>query len=199
MDGGEGITTGMKAKVPGYKKPQKVKANFQHLIHTLNDQADREGIKTARGNLWNVNNEALVRSVNGDDGVQFGSVSTTMGGSAGWIGGAIAGGGGEVSAFRISDNPDEETKFLSAGIGAEFGAGVGGFVAGVSVGGDLVSVRKGGFRANVGGNLNTGVSLGAGGVEANVGGFGLAVGKKMGINTPIGGVSFDLEEGCSNQ
>lgn len=69
-------------------------------------------------------------------------------------------------------------------------------MAGYSFGADAMSVQHKGLRLNVGYDGGSGVSFGPGGVEAKVGGVGFSFGKKMGISTPFGGVSVDLEEGC---
>jgi hypothetical protein len=39
-------------------------------------------------------------------------------------------------------------------------------------------------------NANTGAKIGTHGAEANLLGFGLAVGKKTSINTPLGSIGF---------
>lgn len=85
---------------------------------------------------------------------------------------------------------------MSLSAGGEIGAGPGGVVAGYSASADLASVQTGGFSANVGYDAGSGVSFGAGGVEAKVAGVGVSIGKKMGVSTPFGGVSVDLEEAC---
>ncbi|CAI2194689.1 17028_t:CDS:2, partial [Funneliformis geosporum] len=123
-----------------------------------------------------------------------GGPSTKRGGNAG-IGGAIASGGAGYSMLGIKDSSGE-AKFLSASAGGEIGAGPGGVVAGYSLNADLASVQTGGFSANVGVDGGSGVSFGAGGVEAKVAGLGVSVGKKMGVSTPLGGISVDLEEAC---
>jgi len=97
--------------------------------------------------------------------------------------------------FGVKDSSGE-ARFLSASVGGELGAGPGGVVAGYSLGADLASIQTGGFSANVGYDGGSGVSFGVGGVEAKVAGVGVSIGKKMGVSTPFGGVSVDLEETC---
>nr|CAG8441128.1 6553_t:CDS:2 [Entrophospora candida] len=126
--------------------------------------------------------------------IHFGSITTSAGGNKG-IGGAIASGGVDYSTLRIGDD-NSEMKFLSASVGGELGAGLGGIVAGYSLSADVASVRAGGFQANVGYDGGSGLTIGPGGVEAKVAGLGISIGKKMGISTPIGGISIDLGEAC---
>jgi len=167
---------------------------FQHLIHTGNDWSDRNGgPSTARGELWDGD-----VSIRVNDEVGLHSVRSSAGVNAG-LGGVIASGGADYSLTRISDGGRNEINFLNGQIGGEIGAGPGGVTAGYTLGGDIANVRAGGFRANAGVDLGSGVAIGAGGIEAKVGGVGFSLGKKMGISTPVGGISFDLEEGCSNQ
>jgi hypothetical protein len=64
------------------------------------------------------------------------------------------------------------------------------------VGVDLVNAKKGGFEGRVGVNFDTGGSVGKGGVELKAGGVGFSVGKKMGVSTPFGEASVDVEEAC---
>jgi hypothetical protein len=61
---------------------------------------------------------------------------------------------------------------------------------------DAVSYEKDGFSARAGIDVGSGVTIGAGGVSGKLGGFGLSVGKKMGISTPLGEISVDTEESC---
>lgn len=125
------------------------------------------------------------------------SVRSSAGVNAG-VGGVIASAGADYSLARIGDDR-HEVNFGNASAGAEAGFGPGGVTAGYTLSADVVNMKVGGLRANAGGDLSSGVSIGAGGVEAKVGGLGFSLGKKVGISTPVGGISFDFEDGCSNQ
>ncbi|CAJ0757152.1 6517_t:CDS:2 [Entrophospora sp. SA101] len=48
-------------------------------------------------------------------------------------------------------------------------------------------------KKNLGVSADSGVSIGDGSVETKLVGVGFKVGKEIGISTPIGGVSIDLE------
>jgi hypothetical protein len=85
---------------------------------------------------------------------------------------------------------------LSASIRGEIGAGPGGVTAGYSLGADLVNFQLKGFQGNLGIDVGSGISIGLGGVEAKIAGYGLSIGKRTGISTEFGGISFDFEEGC---
>lgn len=181
------VKKGKMVKVGGEKVNVR---GFQHLIHTFNDLSDKnDGPSTSRGELWS--EEITAQS---DGFFRAGRITTSAGANVG-VGGAIAGGGLNCSMAGFKDYGGE-VNFISGSIGGEIGAGAGGVVAGYSLGVDAVNVQAGGFRANFGVDAGSGVSLGAGGVEAKVAGFGFSVGKKMGISTPIGGLSVDLEESC---
>ena len=56
----------------------------------------------------------------------------------------------------------------------------------------LKSLRYQEFNANLGLNADTGFEVGVDGVDVSVAGFGGSIGRRVGINTPIGGFSFKL-------
>lgn len=109
------------------------------------------------------------------------------------LGGMMASGSANYSAFRISDD-DADVKFGSISVGAEAGMGVGGATAGYSASADVVNAKAGPVRANIGLDGGSNVTVGVSGVEAKVAGFGLSVGKKTGISTPLGGISVDADD-----
>jgi len=166
---------------------------FQHLIHTGNDWSDRNGgPSTSRNELWDGN-----AAINVNDEVGLHSIRSSAGVNAG-LGGVIASAGADYSFTRIGDGRNE-VNFGNASAGAEAGFGPGGVTAGYTLSADAVNLKVGGLRANAGGDLSSGVSIGAGGIEAKVGGVGFSLGKKVGISTPVGGISFDFEDGYNNQ
>ena len=98
--------------------------------------------------------------------------------------------------LRFKDNSGGEARYFGGSAGGEIGSGADGVVAKAQAGVDLVSAKKGGFEGRVGVNVDTGGSIGRGGVEAKVAGVGVSIGKKMGVSTPFGEASVDLEEAC---
>jgi len=56
-----------------------------------------------------------------------------------------------------------------------------------------------GVQARIGLDGGSGFTAGPGGVEVKAVGFGVSVGKKMGISTPVGELSVDFEETCNQQ
>jgi len=167
------------------KKKWEVSGKFdEHWIDTLNDRVAGEN-----ADFWDVNESA---DKNGDwHAMHFG---TSARASAG-VGGVIASGGASASAFRFNDGLGD-IKIGSASIGGEAGIGAG-VTAKYSAGIDAVNLHtNNGFRANVGIDVGSGGSIGPTGVEVKVLGFGVDVGKKIGISTPLGGISIDLEEAC---
>jgi len=114
------------------------------------------------------------------------------------LGGGLAGFKADYSIGRYSDE-NGDLRLGNTSAGAEIGAGAGGVVAKTELGVDLANMRAHGVQARVGVNVDTGFSAGPGGAEAKLGGFGVSVGKKTGISTPLGELSVDLEETCKQQ
>src|SRR3954467_15960369 len=79
-------------------------------------------------------------------------------------------------------------------IGAEVGAGVGGVVAGYSANVSAVDGNAGPLRGKVGFDVGSSVKIGADQFETKVAGFGLSVGKKTGISTPLGEIAVDTDD-----
>ncbi|CAH1766113.1 12496_t:CDS:1, partial [Entrophospora sp. SA101] len=91
------------------------------------------------------------------------------------IGSSIIRGGDKYSDFKV----------ISGVIGTEVKTGWNKVSAKVEV--DV------GIKGNLGVSADSGVSIGDGSVETKLVGVGFKVGKEIGISTPIGGVSIDLE------
>merc|ERR1712156_618329 len=106
-------------------------------------------------------------------------------------GGASADAKAGVGYFKMEDR-DGRLDVLNGGVGGGVGIGPAGVKAKAEAGVDLVKSTakfKGGqeLSANIGLNANTGFEAGAGGVSASVAGFGGSIGRKIGVQTPIGG------------
>ena len=123
------------------------------------------------------------------------NVASSAGANAG-MGGMIASGGAELSVLKLQEGKEFEASVLNGFIGGEIGLGSGGSVAGYSLGIDVINVRQGCFQLNVGIDAGSGMTFGFDGVEVKVGGAGISIGKKMGISTPVGGMSVNLEKVC---
>ncbi|CAG8455192.1 21703_t:CDS:2 [Gigaspora margarita] len=183
-----GVTKGYGPRNGSKMKKNKVKVKEKRNKDRKNNKTEKNGfLSAARGELWD--KEVVICR---DSDFQVGSITTSVGANAG-AGGAIASGGIDCSIFKIKGGGCE-TRLLSASIGGEIGVGPGGIVAGYSAGVDLVNFKKGGFQFNLGLDEGSGISVGPGGVEAKVGGFGLSIGKRTGISSLIGRISFDFEE-----
>lgn len=106
-----------------------------------------------------------------------------------------AGASGRVSAhmFNLKAN-DVESSIMSASIGGEVGATPVSIDVKGQLGVDFIDIKSDGVRANIGLNVNSGVSVGPNGAEIKVLGFGFEAGDKIGISTPIGGLSVDTDE-----
>ncbi|CAG8719441.1 14125_t:CDS:2 [Racocetra persica] len=115
------------------------------------------------------------------------------------VGGAIVGGSASGSLVKYGDE-DINVGFGGISLGGEAGIGLGGATLGYSANLDVANLHtKQGIRANVGIDGGSNFTAGSGGVEVKAVGFGLSVGKKMGISTPLGGISIDFEETCNQQ
>jgi len=158
----------------------------QNLIRTFND-------KRLGGREFNWLNEE--KSFADEHGAKAHNLRASTGSSVG-MGGAIASGEVGYSALRISEDGFADVRAGNVSLGGEIGMGAGGVVAKVELGADVANIKIKGVQARVGINLDTGGSVGPGGIEAKAAGFGLSVGKKTGISTPLGEASIDFEEAC---
>jgi hypothetical protein len=120
---------------------------------------------------------------------------TTSGGVRAGAGGAIVEAGASGSIFRYDDGVGD-LRIGSGSIGGEIGGGSGGVTARYTAQLDAVNMQSHGVQARIGLDGGSGFSAGPGGVEVKAVGFGVSVGKKMGISTPIGELSVDTEEAC---
>ena len=112
------------------------------------------------------------------------------------LGGALAEVGVDVEVLE-EENDEGRLKVLGADAGARAGAGLGGVVAQAEAGVTLIEKsRKFGNRQEVDAevrlNVDTGVDIGLAGVEANVAGMGVALGRRTGIKTFLGGIKVKL-------
>lgn len=158
----------------------------QHLISTLNNKC---------GKKFEVKVDGSIEKY--DDGWSMGRLQNSGEASAG-LGGVITDVEHNFSVARYS-GPDGDVRLVSGSFGAEAGIGLGGATLGYSASFDVASMHTGGFRINAGVDGGSGFTSGEGGVGAKVAGFGFSVGKRMGVSTPFGGVSIDLEESCNQQ
>ena len=180
---GYGPTTDKDKK--GKKCSGGLKYNEQHLIHTGNNKLWGEG-------GWAHFDEHLEKC---SGGWKKGSFTGSIGGSIG-AGGAISDGELNASVFKYSDNTGD-IRVGNGSFGYEIGVGSGGSTIGYTARADLIDARtNSGVRANFGLDGSSNFTAGPGGVEVKAAGFGVAVGKKMGFSTPVGGFSVDLEEAC---
>ncbi|RIA79781.1 hypothetical protein C1645_42480 [Glomus cerebriforme] len=103
-----------------------------------------------------------------------------------------------ASVYRYNDGVGD-LKLLSSGVGMKVGADpYDGIKAKFEARADLVDVEAGGVRSRIGINADTGASIGGGNLEAKVAGVGFKVGKEIGVSTPLGDVSIDLEKVFTN-
>jgi len=119
-------------------------------------------------------------------------IATSSGVSAG-AGGIIASAGARFSAINVGDD-DANFRVGSVSIGAEAGAGIGDVTAGYSASVSAVDGKAGPLRGKVGFDVSSGVTIGADQFETKVAGFGLSVGKKTGISTPLGEIAVDTDD-----
>jgi len=105
--------------------------------------------------------------------------------------------GVNVSGFRYKDDIGD-LKIGSYSASAEAGIGESGASAKYQLGVDVVNVKAGGVKTNVGIDVGSEASIGEGSAKLKVGGVGVSVGKEIGISTPIGGISVNLEEAAEN-
>ena len=123
----------------------------------------------------------------GDSDLQVGYLKSSIKGKLNWDGAEV-----ELkekrSIFRHK-NDYEEARYLGVSSSAKVGLTEDGFNVKGEAGIDLASYEnKDGFKAGVRINADTGVSLESG-VEVKFLGFGVSLGKKNGISTPLGGIS----------
>lgn len=139
--------------------------------------------------VWNKSNSAHAF----DSGFEALSVSTKGRLEAGVDERAYASAGGDLSAFRYKDHLGD-LKLFSYSASAEAGIGENGASAKYKLGVDIANVKAGGVKANFGIDGGSEASIGEGSVKAKVAGLGFSVGKEIGVSTPFGGVSINLEE-----
>ncbi|MEG7978699.1 MAG: hypothetical protein NY202_02040 [Mollicutes bacterium UO1] len=102
----------------------------------------------------------------------------------------------KLSTSSAGHKEDEgEVEFGKTSVEGKLGADEEGAAAKVGVRADAVDVdTELGFKANIGVKDETGVEAKDGTVEADAEGFGVKVGKEVGLETPFGGASVDLEK-----
>lgn len=103
-----------------------------------------------------------------------------------------------TSLFKGGDDEYSEIKVLSGAAKAKAGVDDDGISASLKAGLNLVEAEVVGFKSNLGINADTGVSIGKDGIETKLAGVGFKVGKEIGISTPIGELSFDIEKFWDN-
>ncbi|CAI2177943.1 6295_t:CDS:1 [Funneliformis geosporum] len=80
------------------------------------------------------------------------------------------------------------------GVGVEVKAGSNSTGAKVKVGVNMASVKAGAVETKFRPNVDTGASAGTDGLEVKAAGFGVSVGRKTGISTPLGELSVDSDD-----
>lgn len=105
--------------------------------------------------------------------------------------------GADLSTFRYRDGVGD-LKLFNYSASAEAGMGADGVSAKYKLGVDLVSVKAKGAKVNVGVDFGSEVSVGEGSIKGKVAGVGISIGKEIGISTPVGGFSVNLEETAEN-
>ncbi|RIA80409.1 hypothetical protein C1645_792605 [Glomus cerebriforme] len=103
----------------------------------------------------------------------------------------------DSSLYRYSDGVGD-LKLVSSKIGVKAEANPFGCKAKFEARTDLVDVEAGGVRTRIGVIADTGASIGSNTLEAKVAGVGFKVGKEIGVSTPLGEVSVDLEKVFTN-
>lgn len=98
-----------------------------------------------------------------------------------------------TTVFRTKDK-DGEIKFLSAVAESKYGINKDGLYCMEKLGVNLIEAEAVGIKSRIGFNVDTGVSVNNNTVEAKLDGFGFKVGKEIGLSTPIGEFSIDLEK-----
>ena len=110
------------------------------------------------------------------------------------VGGGIISGSANYSACRVTDNEDINIRLGSASLGGEIGGGIGGITAGYSASIDAVDIQTNALRVRLGVDGGSNFTVGARGVDIKAAGFGFSLGRKTGINTPLGEVSVDFDD-----
>lgn len=100
----------------------------------------------------------------------------------------------QTSKFLRSILPNAYCMPDDDGVGVEVKAGSNSTGAKVKVGVEVASVKAGGVETRLRPNVDTGTSVGTDGVEVKVAGFGVSVGKKIGVSTPLGEVAIDTDD-----
>lgn len=163
------------------------------------DDLNSSDISEARGygpcpDIWNESGSAHKF----DNGFEALSVSTEGRIEAGVDKRAYASAGGDLSAFRYRDHLGD-LKLFNYSANAEAGIGENGASAKYKLGVDVANVKVKGVSANVGVDVGSEASIGEGSVKAKVAGLGFSFGKEMGISTPFGGISINLEESAGDK
>lgn len=139
--------------------------------------------------IWNKSNSGHTF----DSGFEASSVSTKGRIEAGVNERIYAGAGADYSAFRYKDHLGD-LKIGSYSVSAEAGIGENGASAKYKLGVDVVNVKAGGTKVNIGIDADSEASIGEGSIKLKAGGVGFSVGKEIGVSTPFGGISINLEE-----
>ncbi|KLL04141.1 MAG: hypothetical protein MRERV_27c032 [Mycoplasmataceae bacterium RV_VA103A] len=158
------------------------------------DDLSGRGVGEVKGcgpcpDIWNESDSAHKF----DSGFEVLSASTKGRAEKGADKGAYASAGADFSGFRYRDNFGD-LKLGNYSASAEAGVGPNGASVKYKLGVDVVSVKVGGTKVNVGVDASSGVAIGEGSAKLKVGGLGVSVGKEIGVSTPFGGVSINLEE-----
>jgi len=80
------------------------------------------------------------------------------------------------------------------GIGAEIKVGADRIGVKTKVGVNMASAKAGAVETRLRPNVDTGATAGTDGVEVKAAGFGVSVGRKTGISTPLGEVSVNTDD-----
>ncbi|KLL04138.1 MAG: hypothetical protein MRERV_27c029 [Mycoplasmataceae bacterium RV_VA103A] len=108
----------------------------------------------------------------------------------------------QVVEIRYLENQEtsKSEKFLGSVLSPAYCMPNGGKNNGVSLGAkietgvDLVSIKAGPVETKLKPNVDTGASAGTDGVEVKAAGFGISVGRKTGISTPLGEVAINTDD-----
>lgn len=99
------------------------------------------------------------------------------------------------ASIRCKKTDYDETNYFNVSAGGSIGLNSEGVNLGAKAGIDLVKYEnEDGFKARAGLNVDTGGTVGKDGVEAKFLGFGVSLGKKNGISTPLGEISKSSDD-----
>lgn len=105
----------------------------------------------------------------------------------------IANGQASRSLFRLKDHTGD-LKILSDTVGGEIGKTPEGYTARIKASADVIKFKSGGFEGRAGISVDTGLKKDDDGREIKLAGFGVSIGKKAGISTPVGEIKVDTDE-----